>query len=411
MRVNALQKIEELHREGHPGILNTLDKVTKYFVLHDGRALVTSVVKSCETCQFRARIKNIRSNPGALVKTPKHPFFLVGVDAIGPLSVTARGNRYILTGICHLTRYPIAMAVPDINEVTTGEFYMKELVKNYGVPNYLLSDRGSNFISIYVQHLLKRLGCKGIMTTSYRPQANGLCERLNGSLVSVLAKLARDENKLDQWDTFLDTALMVLRTTKNSGTGFTPAYLLFGYEMRTPAVWVSPREDYVEGEEDLELLDRIDLIQGKLVDVREEARRVSDERKAKAKLRYDARVVRRRRFEVGEEVLLKDETPSSKLEDKWEGPFKIWKVNPVSGTYYLTGKNGLVVKHPVNGDRLKTFSREMHSMVPDVLVAQANEQFQRWVNSRVNCNNFVEVWSEVCRELELEAKGARRVMC
>jgi hypothetical protein len=208
---NALLKVQDVHREGHQGIQNTLIKVAKFYVLHEGRELVESVVKSCETCQFRAKMRAVRSNPGAIVKTPRHPFFTLSVDAIGPLSVTAKGNRYILTGICNLTRYPVAMAVPDIDEVTTGEFYFHEVVKNFGVPQYILSDRGANFISTYVHHFLKKIGCKNIMTTSYRPQANGMCERLNGSLVSVLAKLARDEDKIDQWDLFLDAALMVLR--------------------------------------------------------------------------------------------------------------------------------------------------------------------------------------------------------
>lgn len=380
---NALQKVQEIHREGHVGVLNTLDKVSRFFLLHGSRKMVEGVVQSCETCQFRARIRHLRSNPGALVKTPRHPFFAVSVDAVGPLSVTKKNNRYILTGICNLTRYPVAKAVPDINEVTTGEFYY-DIIKYFGVPQYILSDRGANFISTYVHHFLKQIGCKGIMTTSYRPQANGMCERLNGSLSSVLAKLARDANKIDQWDLFLDEALMVLRSTKNTGTGYTPSYLLFGYEFRTPAVWVNPRLDYVEGEEEQELAERIELIHEKMVQVRINAREASDARKAKAKIRYDKAVHFSRQFEVGEEVLLQVAVPDSKFSDKWEGPYKVLKVNPVSGTYYLTGKNSLKLQHPVNGDRLKLFNGEIKHMVPDVLVSKANEQFQRWVNSRVN---------------------------
>lgn len=381
----ALRKVQDVHLEGHQGILNTLDKVARFYVLHDGRELVEQVVKSCETCQFRARIKNKRVNPGAVVKTPRHPFFLVSVDAIGPLSVTSKGNKYILTAICNLTRYPMAKAVPDIDEVTTGEFYM-DVISFGGVPQYLLSDRGSNFISTYVHHFLKQLGCKNIMTTSYRPQANGMCERLNGSLVSVLAKLARDKDNIQQWDLYLQEALMVLRATKNTGTGYTPNYLLFGYELRTPAVWVSPRLDYVEGEEEEELVERIGLIRDKLAGAREKARQVSDEKKAEAKLRYDKRVFFRKQFQVGEDVLLKVAVPKSKFGDKWEGPYRVVKVNPVSGTYELTGKaTGRVLKGPVNGDRLKPYvSEEIKTMVPDVLVAKANEQFQRWVNSRLN---------------------------
>jgi DNA-directed RNA polymerase specialized sigma54-like protein len=137
------------------------------------------------------------------------------------------------------------------------------------------------------------------------------------------------------------------------------------------------------------------MVQDLLKNVRAEARQVSDERKAKAKRRYDAKVVFRKQFEVGEEVLLLDPTPTSKFGDKWEGPYTILSVNEKSGTYYLTGRNSLRLKHAVNGDRLKLFTREVKSMVPDVMVSKANEQFQRWVNSRLNaCVKVVEDYAD-----------------
>ncbi|KAL0580136.1 hypothetical protein ABG067_008586, partial [Albugo candida] len=39
---NAYQKIKEVHEEGHRGIVNTLDKVTKHYLVHGGRELVTA---------------------------------------------------------------------------------------------------------------------------------------------------------------------------------------------------------------------------------------------------------------------------------------------------------------------------------------------------------------------------------
>lgn len=387
---NALSKIQDIHKEGHLGINNTLVKLSKYYLVHGGRDMVTAVVKSCETCQFRARAKYLRNNPGVVFKTTRDPFVLLGIDAIGPLQATSKGNRYILTGIDYLTRWPVAVAVPDIDENTTGEFLFS-IVKDWGVPQYILSDRGANFISTYVHEFLKQLGCKNIMTTSYRPQCNGMCERLNQSLVSILAKIARDENNIDDWDKYVDPALMVIRSTVNASTGYSPSYLMFGYEMRTPSVWVAPRIDFVIGEEEEEIQDRVVLVERKLVEIRKIARMKSDERKKLAKKRYDGRVVCPKRFEVGELVLLKDVVPKSKFADKWIGPFTVLKVNK-NGTYHLTGKNSLRLKHAVNGDMLKVYSKEVEHMIPEVGVSQANEQFQSWLSSRLNDYNFAECY-------------------
>ncbi|KAG1180962.1 hypothetical protein G6F36_010218 [Rhizopus arrhizus] len=320
---DALEVVKRIHQEGHFGILNTIDKVNKYYVVSECRKLVTAVVHSCEACQFRARIKAVRSNPGVIMKTPLHPFFMVGVDAVGPLQPTEKGNRYILTAVDYLTRWPMAMCVQDIDEETTAEFFFSAIVKNFGVPQYILSDRGANFISSYVHYFLRQIGCKNIMTTSYRPQVNGMCERLNQSLVQTMSKIARDNDDILQWDKYLDAALMVLRSTVNSSTGYSPGYLLFGYELRTPAVWVAPKEDFVLGEEMEALKDRVIEIQDKMAKVRRIAREKSDENKIKAKKRYDKRVIYRKSFEVGEKVLLRDATPSTKLSDKWLGPYTV----------------------------------------------------------------------------------------
>jgi hypothetical protein len=58
--------------------------------------------------------------------------------------------------------------------------------------------------------------------------------------------LSCDKGKVDHWDLFLDSALMVLRSAVHASTGFSPAYLLFGYEFRTPAVWVTPTKPVSE---------------------------------------------------------------------------------------------------------------------------------------------------------------------
>lgn len=57
-------------------------------MIQDCRELVTAVVKSWDTCQYRARIWFSRSNPMNVIKTPRAPMNFVSVNAIGPLHTT-----------------------------------------------------------------------------------------------------------------------------------------------------------------------------------------------------------------------------------------------------------------------------------------------------------------------------------
>ncbi|KAG1050204.1 hypothetical protein G6F43_007508 [Rhizopus delemar] len=164
---------------------------------------------------------------------------------------------------------------------------------------------------------------------------------------------------------------------ENSATGSTPVFLLYGYEFMTAALWMAPREYFVEGDWEETTKERAIMIQEKLKQAREHARLKSDEKKKKEKAVYDRTVSFRKQFEIGEEVLMKDMLPASKLSDKWVGPFRVLKVNK-KGTYHLVGSNSRKLDGAVNSDKLTAF-HNAKLMVPDVTVRRAQQQFKSWV--------------------------------
>lgn len=57
----------------------------------------------------------------------------------------------------------------------------------------ITTDCGTNFTSKLTQELLKRLKCCPRFTSPAHPEANGLVERCNGSIKSMVYKLAQDD--------------------------------------------------------------------------------------------------------------------------------------------------------------------------------------------------------------------------
>ncbi|CDS11837.1 hypothetical protein LRAMOSA11481 [Lichtheimia ramosa] len=200
---------------------------------------------------------------------------------------------------------------------------------------------------------------------------------MNQTLVQTIAKLAQDEDKVAEWDQFVEAALMAIRTMPNDATGYTPAYLLYGREMRTPSTWPAPRFDYVEGELVNEVARRTVDIQKLCDDIRVKARERSKQQQVKNKKRYDQQVKTRRRYAVGEQVLLKDQTPTSKFEARWLGPMTVTRVTDY-GVYYLAGPDTRKIKYGVHSDQLLPYYQRK-GMVPDVQVQQARRQFQAWI--------------------------------
>lgn len=116
------------------------------------------------------------------------------MDIIGPLPRTQRGNRFILTICDYATRYPEAIALSSVE----AHRIAKELVTVFsrmGVPEEILSDQGTNFMSTLMEDVYRLLQIKRIRTSPYHPQTDGLVERFNGTLKAMLKKFVNKSGK------------------------------------------------------------------------------------------------------------------------------------------------------------------------------------------------------------------------
>ena len=98
----------------------------------------------------------------------------------------------------------------------------------FGVPECLLSDRGANLLSHLMIDLCELLGIKKLNTTSYHPQCNGMVERFNRTLKTMLRKHAGRFGL--QWDRYLSGVLWAYRNTPHESTGEKLSFLLFGMD-------------------------------------------------------------------------------------------------------------------------------------------------------------------------------------
>lgn len=244
----------------------------------------------------------------------------VGVDVLGPFPVTDAGNRYVLVAMDYFTKWPEAYAVADQSAVTTADKLVSEFFCRFGVPEVLHSDQGRNFESEVMGEVCRRLGIQKTRTTPLHPQSDGLVERFNKTLATQLAVVTADNQR--DWDIHLPVVLLACRSAVQESTGFTPAMLMFGHELRTPVDLVfgvppdrdssvSPGPTYVS-----DLLSRMHR-------VHELARAHQGEASAKQKRAYDSRCYGEP-LEVGGQVWLYNPRRKKglcpKLQSAWVGP-------------------------------------------------------------------------------------------
>jgi hypothetical protein len=190
---------------------------------------VRRYVQTCDECQRRG--KNKRTEPLHPIKVGQ-PFDRVGMDIIGPLPTTNKGNKYIVVVTDYLTKWPEARALKDAKASSVVPFFYEDIICRHGCPKELLTDRGTHFVNQMLDSLCAELEVKHKLTTAYYPQTNGLVERFNRTLCETLAKFA-NENKND-WDDFLPSTLFAYRTKRHSITRHEPFYLTYGRNATLP---------------------------------------------------------------------------------------------------------------------------------------------------------------------------------
>ena len=95
--------------------------------------------------------------------------------------------------------------------ITLAKLIVEEVIPIIGVPEALLSDRGTNLMSHLVQDVCDLLGTKKLHITAYQPQCDGLVEKFNRTLKIMLRKQAA--RYVSQWDQFLPGVLWAYRNT------------------------------------------------------------------------------------------------------------------------------------------------------------------------------------------------------
>ncbi len=297
---------------GHLGQAATLNRLMARFFwpgIHENAA--------CRECQ----LVNSPASPKAPLRPlplMQVPFEIIGMDLIGPLERSARGHRFALVLVDYATRYPEAVALRNISAKSVAEALFS-MISRVGIPKEILTDQGMAFMSRTIRELYELLGIKSIRTSVYHPQTDGLVERFNRTLKTMIRKFVHEDAK--NWDKWLEPLLFAVREVPQASTGFSPFELLYGRQPR--GVLDVLRETWEEGpsESKNEIQHVLDL-RTKLHTLGQLSMENLLQAQDKQSRLYN-RGARLCNFTPGDKVLVLLPTSSSKLLAKWQGPFEV----------------------------------------------------------------------------------------
>ncbi|XP_064827230.1 uncharacterized protein LOC135543829 [Oncorhynchus masou masou] len=168
------------------------------------------------------------SNADAMSRRP-----CTGVDVVGPFPTTDSGNRWVLMAMDYFTKWPEAYTLLDQEAETIVDTLTAGMFSRFGAAESIHSDQGRNVESCVFATMCESLGLHKTPTTPLHPQSDGLVERFNKMLGQQLAIVSSKHQR--DWDKHLPMVLMACRSAVQDSTSCTPALLMLGREIRTPA--------------------------------------------------------------------------------------------------------------------------------------------------------------------------------
>jgi hypothetical protein len=144
-----------------------------YGIKHD----IAEYIAHCDTCQ---RVKAEHQRPIGLLqplKVLEWKCTEIGMDFIIGLPRTHKGYDYIWVIVDRLTK--VAQFIP-VKMTYTGpqlaELYIARIVCLHGVPRKIVSDRGTQFTSMFWEWLHESMDTKLNFSLAYHPQTDGQIE-------------------------------------------------------------------------------------------------------------------------------------------------------------------------------------------------------------------------------------------
>lgn len=325
---------------GHQGIYRTFKRIRQYYNFPNIYSTIKQFISKCKLCQINKHGRNTKE-PMKITSTSSKSFEKVFLDIVGPLPSSHKNNKYILTIQDDLTKYSIAHPIPSQETEIVARVFVEKFICIYGIPDQILTDQGTNFMSTLFTQICKLLKIKKLSTTAYHPQSNGALERFHKTLGEYLRNFSQSDSL--NWDMWLPYLTFCYNTTPHSSTDYMPYELVFGFAPNIPtSISKEPEPIYTIDDyyHDLKyrLQNSFTIAKNNLLKIKE-----------KTKSYYD-KSINPQEFQTGDLVLLQNEK-NKKLDPEWLGPYEIDKIISLENSSIKIGRTSKIV----HNNRLKIF--------------------------------------------------------
>ncbi|GBG59639.1 hypothetical protein CBR_g49903 [Chara braunii] len=196
LRTRLLGEFHDARLSTHLGVNRTLARLRQRFhwpdVLHD----VTRYIESCAVCHRNKGRSRVLFGELKPLPIPWAPRLSIAMDVTGPFPRDRHGHDGILTVVDRLSKYARFLpckfhaAAPELARLLhTG------WITNQGVPEDIVSDRDTRFMSAFWTSLMAESGTTMKPSSARHPQTDGQTERAHQTAQMMLRTLIHPDQK------------------------------------------------------------------------------------------------------------------------------------------------------------------------------------------------------------------------
>lgn len=215
----------------HLGIEKTSNRLRSKYYWPNMNVHIKAFVLSCRDCQqFKPSNQPPVGHMSDYSRMYK-PGAMHSLDIVGPLPTSTKQNKFIAVFVDVASKWVIAVPMRSATSKTLIKALTEHVIFQLGTPGILLVDNGSPFISREFMTTCSKFNIKLHHAPKYAPFTN-MVERYNRTIKTSLAIFARESHRV--WDSYLQYVVFALRSSVSEATGYTPAMLTLGRELRSP---------------------------------------------------------------------------------------------------------------------------------------------------------------------------------
>ena len=211
----------------HFGCTKTLELIHQEFSWPGISKDVAKYVRGCNSCQCVKPSTHMPYGPLNPISVPDTPWSSISMDFITGLPPSHAFNS-IFVVIDHLTKQShFIPTTTNIDAAGLASLYLSNVVHLHGVPDSIISDHGSIFVSSFWQEIQSCLGTKTKYSMAFHLRTDGQTEQVNAILESYLHHFCSYQQ--DDWVDYLGLAEFVYNNAASDVMKTSLFFANYGY--------------------------------------------------------------------------------------------------------------------------------------------------------------------------------------